>query len=212
VLPWQGGGGIACRDWPAHVSGASFAARAPKHDRQIIPKQEPQRRPPARSVQTPRRQRPLCCPLTCLCLRVDCTGRDGLRLRAPVRMALVDTRPRNNLQQHLAWFAAQSPQIPPRGQRPRAVLQTDMRIEHTPVEAPRPVNSSVPTPGPPRPQPQRPAQPAMPREVHAPLMPRSLHKSAGQEVEFISEENVQPPPDPPTAKTIVDKLKSNQHG
>ena len=31
-------------------------------------------------------------------------------------MAAVD-RPRNNLQQHLAWFNSQKPQIPPRGQR-----------------------------------------------------------------------------------------------
>jgi hypothetical protein len=128
-------------------------------------------------------------------------------------MALVDNRPRNNLQQHLAWFTAQNPQIPPKGQRPQAVLQTDVRIENI-VDAPRPnsATTTVPTLAQPRQQPLPSAPPTMPREVHPPLMPRPNQKSPIHDIEFLSVENIQSTPDLPAAKTIVDKFKSNQHG
>ena len=46
-------------------------------------------------------------------------------------MAVVN-KPRNNLQQHLAWFNTQKPQVPPRTQTPHPSLQQVVTVANLP--------------------------------------------------------------------------------
>ena len=109
-------------------------------------------------------------------------------------MAAVD-QPRNNLQQHLAWFNSQKPQIPPCGQRlpltANNVIPSSAPV-NTAITRPLPVQNTLATaPAMPTPANMRNSTLIAPR--------RSETKPKLQEIEVVSFES------PSTSKTAIRK-------
>ena len=110
--------------------------------------------------------------------------------------------PRNNLQQHLAWFNSQTPQIPPRGQRQPLTTSNINLSTHTvntvtrqPLSIQNPLSRAANMP-----------TPANMRNSTLIAPRRSEMKPKVQEIEIVSFESPSTS-DTITGKVIADKVK-----